>query len=58
VVDSLEVGVLQGFVEESNVSPVKEMTRLIMVQRAFENAAAAIRESDKSLDGAVKALGS
>ncbi|MVA99317.1 flagellar basal-body rod protein FlgF [Nitratireductor sp. CAU 1489] len=57
VVDSLEVGVLQGFVEESNVNPVKEMTRLIMVQRAFENAASAIRESDKSLDGAVKALG-
>ena len=38
VVDRIDVGVAQGFLEESNVNPVLEMTRLIMVQRAFENA--------------------
>ena len=43
VVDRLDVGVAQGFLEESNVNPVLEITRLIMVQRAFENGAALIR---------------
>ncbi|QDZ02696.1 flagellar basal-body rod protein FlgF [Nitratireductor mangrovi] len=57
VVDNPEVGVVQGFVEESNVNPVKEMTRLIMVQRAFENAAAVMRDGDQALGEAVKALG-
>jgi len=38
VVDRIDVGVAQGFLEESNVNPVLEMTRLIMVQRSFENA--------------------
>ena len=38
VVDRIDVGVVQGFLEEANVNPVLEMTRLIMVQRSFENA--------------------
>lgn len=58
VVDSIDVGVMQGFVENSNVDPVLEMTRLIQVQRAFENMAALTRSSETSLDEAVKALGS
>ena len=55
---ALDVGVAQGFVEESNVNPVLEMTRLIMVQRAFENIAALMRETESSLDEAIKTLGS
>lgn len=58
VVDRSDVGVVQGFVEDSNVNPVKEMTRLIMVQRAFDNAAALIRESEASYSDAIKTLGS
>ena len=58
VVDNPAVGVVQGFVEDSNVNPVKEMTRLIMVQRAFENAAAALRTNESSLTEAIKTLGS
>lgn len=58
VVDRLDVGVMQGFVEESNVNPVKEITRLIMVQRSFENASALIRDSNRTFGEAVKALGS
>ncbi|TIT76071.1 MAG: flagellar biosynthesis protein FlgF, partial [Mesorhizobium sp.] len=44
--------------EESNVNPVQEMTRLIMVQRAFENTAALIRQTDATTDDAIKTLGS
>jgi flagellar basal-body rod protein FlgF len=58
LVDRPDVGVVQGFVEASNVNPVKEMTRLIMVQRAFDNAAALIRESEASYSDAIKTLGS
>jgi flagellar basal-body rod protein FlgF len=58
IVDQNDVGVVQGFVEESNVNPVMEMTQLIMVQRAFENASALIRDSNDAMGEAVKALGS
>jgi flagellar basal-body rod protein FlgF len=58
VVDRMDVGVAQGFVEDSNVNPVLEMTRLIMVQRSFENAMAATRETETTMDDAVKTLGS
>jgi flagellar basal-body rod protein FlgF len=57
VVDRNDVGVTQGFLEESNVNPVLEMTRLIMVQRAFENMAAAMRTTDQTLGEAVATLG-
>ena len=58
VVDRSDIGVVQGFVEDSNVNPVLEMTRLIMVQRAFENAGAMIRDTETALDDAIKTLGS
>ncbi|TRC98841.1 flagellar basal-body rod protein FlgF [Mesorhizobium sp. WSM4303] len=58
VTDRSDLGVAQGFVEESNVNPVLEMTRLIMVQRAFENTAALMRQTDASTDDAIKTLGS
>ncbi|MDX8457496.1 flagellar basal-body rod protein FlgF [Mesorhizobium humile] len=58
VTDRSDVGVAQGFLEESNVNPVLEMTRLIQVQRAFENTAALMRQTDSSTDDAIKTLGS
>ncbi|GLS31303.1 flagellar basal-body rod protein FlgF [Mesorhizobium albiziae] len=58
VVDRTDIGVVQGFVEDSNVNPVLEMTRLIMVQRAFENAGAMIRDTETAFDDAIKTLGS
>ena len=58
VVDRLDAGVAQGFLEEANVNPVLEMTRLIQVQRAFESSAALVRETESSLDEAIKTLGS
>lgn len=50
-------GVLQGFTEGSNVNPVTEMTRLIAVQRAFENISASLDMADASQADAIKALG-
>jgi flagellar basal-body rod protein FlgF len=58
VTDRADIGVAQGFVEESNVNPVLEMTRLITVQRAFENTAALMRQTASSSDDAIKTLGS
>lgn len=58
IVDRMNAGIVQGFVEESNVNPIKEMTKLIMVQRAFENTAALIRQNEASFSDAIKTLGS
>ena len=58
LVDRMDAGVAQGFVEDSNVNPVLEMTRLIAVQRAFENTSAMIRANTSSLDQAIQTLGS
>lgn len=58
VVDRMEAGLVQGFVEESNVNPVQEMTKLIMLQRSFENSAALIRQTENTFSDAIKTLGS
>jgi len=57
VVDRIDAGVTQGFVEDSNVNPVLEITRLIQVQRAFEHVSALIRDSEQALDQAISTLG-
>ena len=49
---------MQGAVESSNVDPVREMTRLIDVTRAFDGVAAEASQSETSLQDAIKALGS
>jgi flagellar basal-body rod protein FlgF len=58
VVDFTRSGVQQGFVENSNVNAVMEMTRLISVTRAFEMVSASLSASETSLQDAIKALGS
>jgi flagellar basal-body rod protein FlgF len=58
VVDRIDAGVVQGFVEESNVNPVQEMTQLIMVQRNFESISALVQKSEGTLEDAIKTLGS
>lgn len=57
-VDKADLGVVQGFVEESNVNPLLEMTHLIQVQRTFENVSALMGDSDTSMKDAIKTLGS
>ncbi|MBX3579395.1 MAG: flagellar basal-body rod protein FlgF [Rhizobiaceae bacterium] len=57
IVDRIDAGVAQGFLEESNVNPVLEMTRLIMVQRSFDNSSAMIRDTESSVDESIRILG-
>ena len=57
IVDNPRVGVMQGFVERSNVDPVREMTRLISIHRDFDNVAAAIRDAEGATEAMIKTLG-
>jgi flagellar basal-body rod protein FlgF len=57
IVDRMDIGIAQGFVEDSNVDPVREITQLIQVQRAFERVSALINDSETALDKAIVALG-
>jgi flagellar basal-body rod protein FlgF len=57
VVSFASDGIVQGFVEESNVNPVTEMTDLIMVTRAFDGLQTSIEESSSSLKRAIQVLG-
>jgi flagellar basal-body rod protein FlgF len=58
VVDSIANGVVQGFVEQSNVNPITEMTRLIYVQRAFDGVSATMQSAETSMKNAIQTLGS
>jgi flagellar basal-body rod protein FlgF len=58
ILDFTRDGVVQGAVESSNLDPVREMTRLIDVSRAFDGIAAEASQSESSLQDAIKALGS
>jgi flagellar basal-body rod protein FlgF len=58
ILDFTRDGVVQGAVEGSNVDPVREMTRLIEVTRAFDGVAAEASQSESSVTDAIKALGS
>ncbi len=57
VEDLTASGVRQGYVEGSNVNPIMEMTKLIMLSRAFESAASAVKESETAMDEAIRTLG-
>jgi flagellar basal-body rod protein FlgF len=58
ILDFTRDAVVQGAVESSNVDPVREMTRLIDVSRAFDGVAAEASQSESSLQDAIKTLGS
>lgn len=50
-------GVAQGFIEQSNVNPVAEITRLIMVSRTFEAVTTALTQTDSQQRDSIRALG-
>lgn len=56
LVDRGDVSVMQGYVEQSNVNPIHEITRLIAVQRGFEQNVAAVEKSEDSLQRLIQAL--
>ena len=50
-------GVQQGFVEQSNVNAIKQITTLISVQRNFEQTNSLMQQSEQSLSELVRLLG-
>ena len=57
VVDRFNVGVEQGYLENSNVNAMHEMTQLIEVNRAFDSVSSLMRDSEDSFKEAVQTLG-
>lgn len=57
ILDFVRSGVAQGYVERANVNSVLEITRLIMVSRAFDSVTTALNDADSSLRDAVRTLG-
>jgi flagellar basal-body rod protein FlgF len=56
--DFTRFGVVQGFIERSNVNAVMEMTHLIAVQRSFEAITNTIGTTEASLVEGIRTLGS
>lgn len=54
---ALQGRVLQGFLEESNVDPVLQVSRMIEVQRSYELGQSFIDKEDERIRGAIRALG-
>jgi flagellar basal-body rod protein FlgF len=57
VQDFIGNGIVQGYVEGSNVNPILEMTRLIEVQRAFEAVSTTLEQRDSAVRDTIQALG-
>jgi len=53
----VEGRMLQGFLEESNVDPVLEISRMIEVQRAYELGQSFMDKEDERIRSAIRALG-
>lgn len=54
--DFISNGVVQGFVEKSNVNPMLEMTHLITIQRNFEAVSTMLHDTESSLQDALKTI--
>lgn len=54
---ALDGRMLQGFLEESNVDPILQVSRMIEVQRAYELGQSFIDKEDERIRGVIKALG-
>ncbi|MCC7253293.1 flagellar basal-body rod protein FlgF [Hyphomicrobium sp.] len=55
--DFNRVGIRQGFIEQANVNPVSEISRLIQIQRSFDSISNAMNRSEDTLSSAVRTLG-
>lgn len=55
--DFNQVGIVQGFIEQSNVNPIMEISRLIQIQRSFDSISNAIDQSEQTLSQAVRTIG-
>lgn len=50
-------GVAQGFIEQSNVNPVAEMSKLILVSRTFEAVTSAMNATEERQRDSIRTLG-
>ncbi|MFB2566343.1 flagellar basal-body rod protein FlgF [Rhizobium sp. IMFF44] len=57
VIDRSNIGIAQGYLENSNVNGMREMTNLIEVSRAFDNISTLTSSSEGTLTDAIKTLG-
>ena len=57
ILDFTRNGLLQGFVENANVNPIEEMTKLIAVTRTFDGVSSQVAQTESSLQDAIKTLG-
>lgn len=57
VVNDSSIGVMQGYVEQSNINAISQMTQLIQVNRAFEGISSLMKSTEDSLAQAVRTLG-
>ena len=55
--DFTRFGVIQGFIERSNVNPVMEMTHLIAVQRSFEALTNTMSSTESTFTEGIRTLG-
>ena len=55
--DFSRVGVLQGFMEQANVNPVSEISRLIQIQRSFDSISNSMSKTEETLSSAIRTLG-
>lgn len=55
--DFSRTGLMQGYIEQSNVNPLTEITRLIEIQRAFDHISACMTISDSGQQEAIRILG-
>jgi flagellar basal-body rod protein FlgF len=51
-----DVGLLSGYIERSNVDPIKEMTRLIQVHRTFDAVTSALNQTESTVVEAIRGL--
>ena len=52
-----ETTIGQGYVESSNVNPIKELTRLIAITKSFDSAAAIVERADNVISKSIGELG-
>lgn len=57
VIPAENATLFQGFVEQSNVDPVRELTRMIDVQRAYEMGQSFLKTEDERMRQAIRLLG-
>jgi flagellar basal-body rod protein FlgF len=54
--DFVSNGVVQGYVEKSNVNPIMEMSHLITLQRSFDAVTNALQDTENTMQDSMKTL--